>query len=195
MDNFNDTLELQEMREQLSLLNKKLEKEHLLNEQMMRKAMHQQISKMRSKRWWMYIAIVVTLPCWWFMYTQLHFSMAFCIVTLVFFLLAAIFNQYIWHNFRPGECLSGNLRETSLKMVHLRRLNTQWLQFGICFIIPWFIWFVFENDLQQTSIAHSALVGGIVGGIIGGTIGIIQYRKQQKALKEMIQQIEEMTEE
>ena len=189
MDNFNDTLELQEMREQLSLLNKKLEKEHLLNEQMLRKAMHKQISKMRNERWWMYIAIVVTLPCWWLMYTRLHFSMAFCIVTLLYFLLAVVFNQYIWHNFRPGECLSGNLRETSLKMVRLRQLNTKWFQFGICFIIPWFIWFVFENNLQT----HSVLVGGIIGGIIGGAIGIIQYRKQQKALKEMIQQIAEMT--
>ena len=190
MDNFNDTLELQEMREQLTLLNKKLEKEHLLNEQMMRKAMHKQISKMRTERWWMYIAIVVTLPCWWLMYTYLHFSGFFCTVTLLYFLLAAVFNQYIWRNFHPGECLSGNLRETSLKMVRLRQLNTKWLQFGICFTIPWFIWFAFENNLQ----AHGALVGGTVGGIIGGTIGIIHYRKQQKALKEMIQQIEEMTE-
>ena len=49
MENFMDSRELMEMKEQLSILTKKLEKETLVNEKLMRRATKEKISKMQRR--------------------------------------------------------------------------------------------------------------------------------------------------
>ena len=46
MENYMDSRELMEMKEQLSILTKKLEKETIVNERLMRRATKEKISKM-----------------------------------------------------------------------------------------------------------------------------------------------------
>jgi len=40
---------------------------------------------------------------------------------------------------------------------------------------------------------NGAIIGAVVGGVIGAAIGICSYRRQQRSVGEILQQIEEVT--
>lgn len=202
MENLNDTQLLNEMREQMQLLNRKLEKERITNEQLIRKAMNEKISKLHHKeRFWMPAAIILAIPCLYFMYSYMNFSLVFSLVTIAFLITAECYQLYTWKGIKQNELITGDLCNSAKKLIRIKDRNDKWLVYTIPFIIFWFIWFVYEN-LQLSSIAqeardftNGALLGGIVGGIIGGLIGYTQYKKGKKTINELISQIEELTRE
>ena len=185
------------MREQLNLLNRKLEKEHILNEQILRKSMHKDIAKMRRwEKWSGLAAPVVMAPFMILMYTFLHLSLTFTLVTYAFFCMVSYFTWYKWKSLDRNELLSGNLIETSQKLLRMHRFNTKWTLYGIPFLILWFCWFCVELKMAKgdVSVLNGAFVGGIVGGLIGGGCGLYAHLKTQRTLKETIKDIENLTE-
>ena len=196
MENLKDNLELQEMREQLNLLNRKLEKEHILNEQILRKSMHKDIAKMRRwEKWSGLAAPVFMVPFVILMYTFLHLSLTFTLVTYVLFCLVSVFTWYKWKKLDRNELLSGNLIEASQKLLRIHRFNTKWTLYSIPLLILWFCWFYMELKMARgdASVLNGAFIGGIVGGIIGGCCGLFAHLKVQRTLKETIKDIENLT--
>ena len=196
METYNDSLELQEMREQLNLLNRKLEKEHILNEKILRKSMHKDIARMhRWEKWNGLLTPIVMAPFMILLYTFLHLSLTFVLVTYVLFCLVALFTWYKWKNLDQNELLSGNLIEASRKLVHMHQFNSRWTLYSIPFLIVWFCWFYMEvqTTLGDASVLNGTIVGGLVGGLIGGSCGLYAHLKIQRTLKETIKDIENLT--
>lgn len=196
MENLNDNLELQEMRKQLNLLNRKLEKEHILNEQILRKSMHKDIIKMRRWEKWSGLAgPVVMIPFIILLYTFLHLSLLFTLVTYVFICLVAFFTWYKWKKLDRNELLSGNLINANRKLLYIRQFNSKWTLYCIPFLILWFCWFYMELKMANgdVSVLNGAFIGGLVGGIVGGSCGLYAHLKTQRTLKEMIKDIENLT--
>ena len=192
MEKLNNNLEFQEMRDQLNVLKRKLENEQLLNEQLLRKTMNTNISSFRRERW----TILLVLPTLALLYFVLKMSLAFVLVTAVFFLLSIILTHYDWRGLRKKDFMSGDLCETSRRLIRLHRNNQRWLFFSIPFLILWYIWWTIEMNSQGNSdFVSGAIVGGIVGGVFGSVCGVYYYRKKQRAIKETIQQIEDLTKE
>ena len=192
MEKLNDNLEFQEMRDQLNMLKRKLENEQLLNEQLLRKTMNTNISSFRRERW----TILLALPTLALLYFVLKMSLTFVLVTAVFFLLSIILTHYDWRGLRKKDFMSGDLCETSRRLIRLHRNNQRWLFFSIPFLILWYIWWTIEMNSQGNSdFVSGAIVGGIVGGVFGSVCGVYYYRKKQRAIKETIQQIEDLTKE
>ena len=199
----NDSLELQEMREQLALLNRKLEKEHILNEKLMRKAMGKRIKKHQRDNWIAaFVILFLAIPCVGLVTWKASLSIYFFIVTILYLLSAIVFNFYIWRPIRQEDFLSGNLCEVSKNLANVKKLYSRWQAFGIPFAILWLIWFIYElsesyNGVDESVIGliRSIISGGIVGGIGGGIAGTITYIKMKKDINETIKEIEELTKE
>ena len=199
----NDSLELQEMRKQLALLNRKLEKEHILNEKLMRKAMGKRIKKYQRDNWIAaFVILFIAIPCFGLITWKVGTSIYFFIVTIIYLLSAIVFNFYTWRPIRQQNFLSGNLCEVSKHLVTVKKLYSRWRAFGIPFVILWLIWFTYElsgsyNGADEfiKAFVSGVLKGGIIGGIGGAIVGTIAYIKMKKDINKTIKEIEELEKE
>ncbi len=196
MENKNENSEMEHMREQLNLLKGKLEKETIINERLLRKAMKEKVSSLNRDAIGVSAMALFGIPyCTVVFPTLINVSWWFIGVTDVFFIIALIYTYYSHKGIRAKELMDGNLIEVSRKMVRMRRMYATWLKFSIPFIIVWFAWFMYEILHKNTNDGIPMAIGGVVGGIIGAFIGIRVYRRTRQRSLDVIMQIKELCEE
>jgi hypothetical protein len=195
MENNIESTELEQMRTQLNLLKEKLEKETIVNERLIRKAMKEKVSNLNRDAIAITIVALLGIPyCTFVFANMMNMSWWFIGTTDVFFLIAVI-DTYISHkDIRAKELMDGNLIEVSRKIERMRRMYANWLKFGIPFIIVWFAWFLFEALGRNVDDGAPIAIGGAIGGIIGACIGIRKYRQTRRKTLEVIMQIKELNE-
>lgn len=199
MENNTESTELEQMRAQLNLLKGKLEKETIVNERLIRKAMKEKVSSLNRQTLVLAFIILLAIPyCTWVFTKMLNASWWFIAVTDLFFLVAVIYTYVTHKDLRAKELIDGNLVDVSRKITRMQRLGANWLKFSIPFGILWFAWFLFEvlgrNFDNNPSFSIGVAIGGLVGGIIGGWFGFMFYRRKRKKLLEVIMQIKELSE-
>ena len=185
--------EFETMKKQLEVLKDKLDKETIINEQLMRKTMKDKVSKLHKEA--IIIACVAHfgIPyCTW-VFSFMHMSYLFIGVTDVFLAIAIVYTFFTHKGLKANDLLNGNLVDVSYKITKMRHLESAWLRFSIPFITCWFAWFIFELMKQNGDEAKGMAIGGAVGGVIGAIIGTIKYRKSRKKSQEILLQIKELT--
>ena len=195
MNEYIDSRELQQMKEQLAILTQKLDKETIVNERLMRQAMKSKASWLRRKAIIESVVTLIIIPYFiWVMPGLFGLSIEFCAFTCFFLILALGYNYYIHTHFRPEKFAHGNLLEVRKDTLRLKTLYANWLKFiGIPFIVVFLSWFV--HDITKAihgEELQGALYGMVVGVLIGSIIGIYRYRKTQRTADEILAQIEEM---
>ena len=194
MNDYMNSRELMEMKEQLSILTQKLEKETIVNKRLMRRAMKNKISKMQRHALIKGIIIALAIP---YLIGCLHFidsSPWFNAVSICSLITALFYDYRIHRNLHSNEAMYGNLMEVRKKILSIKQAYKNWLKISIPFIIIWLTWFLYEL-FQLPHIPKDAILTGVVfGGIIGGITGTLQYKKMQQTTDEILQQIEEMEE-
>ena len=192
MDNYMDSRELMEMKEQLSILTQKLEKETIVNERLMRRATREKISKMQRRALVKGIALVFCVPYSLFCLHFLGTSLWLNAVTVCLLMFALYCDYRIHRNLRSSEAMQGNLLDVRKKVLRIKQAYKDWIKFSIPVTLVWIVWFLYEM-LQQIHIhIEATFIGIIIGSIIGGIIGTIQYKKMQRSADEILEQIEEM---
>ena len=89
-----------------------------------------------------------------------------------------------------------NLVDAGKKVARAKKFDADWLFFGIPSVILWFGWFVYEiYKMNNGSLDEGLFWGGVVGGIIGAIAGFRIHFKTQRQYQEIIDNIEELTEE
>lgn len=188
--------ELEEMKAQLALLNKKLEKETIVNERLIRRAMKNKAWGIRRKIIAESILTILMIPYFILvMPVVVELSMGFCCFVVFFMLLALAYNGYIYKNFRPQDFLQGSLLEARKDTLKLKRLYAFWLKYiGIPFIVVFLSWFIYEmSRLYQGESLYGMLIGMLVGAVIGAIVGSFRYRKVQGMANEILEQIDEIS--
>ncbi|MBE6276575.1 MAG: hypothetical protein E7096_09615 [Bacteroides sp.] len=195
MNEYMDSRELMEMREQLAILTQKLEKETIVNERLMRSAMKAKASWIRRKAIIESAITLIMLPYFiWVMPGLCGISVEFCIFTCFFMVLALGYNYYIHSHFQPNKFTHGNLLEARKDTLMLKKFYANWLKFiGIPFIVVFFTWFI--HDITQ--VIHGEELQDVLGGmaigiVLGSIIGIYRYKKTQRTADEILEQIEDM---
>lgn len=187
-----DSRELMEMKEQLSILTKKLERETIVNERLMRSVTKEKISKMQRYVLIKAIAIACLVPYMHFITYWLGISPWFCAFTFLLLVLA-LFSDYLIHrNLRSDEAMSSNLLEVRRKALRIKQAHQNWIKFRIPIHTIWICWFSNEIVQQPSNSPEAIFIGLSSIGIFGGIIGFLQYKKIQHNADEILQQIEEM---
>ncbi|BCS85889.1 MULTISPECIES: hypothetical protein [Prevotella] len=185
--------EFEMMKKQLDVLKDKLDKETIINEQLMRRAMKEDVSRLHKDAIIICCVALLGIPyCTW-IFSHFNLSDLFIGVTDVFLVVAIIYTYITHKGLNANDLLDGNLVDVSYKITKIRRLGALWLRLSIPFIIIWFAWFLFETLKQNAEEVRSMAYGGIVGGIIGTILGTIKYRKNRKKTQEILLQIKELT--
>ena len=197
MNEYIDSKELQQMKEQLAILTQKLDKETIVNERLMRNAMKNKASWLRRKAILESAITLIMLPYFiWVMPGLCGISVELCVFTCFFMVLALGYDFYIHTHFQPEKFTHGNLLEARQDTLMLKRFYANWFKFiGIPFIVTFFTWFI--HDITQVihgEQLQGALGGMVIGVVIGSFVGIYCYRKTQRTADEILEQIEELNE-
>ena len=86
-------------------------------------------------------------------------------------------------------------KDARRSMVRAKKFENDWLFVGIPLLVMWLAWFFWEAYKINNDLFNQPLgIGGIVGTIIGTVIGLSIHLKNQRQYKEILDQIDELTE-
>lgn len=189
--------ELQELRNQLTLLNNKLEKQEIINDKLIRNSLKNKISNINRTGIIMAVCATIATPiCAFNFHYILHFSIAFNVFTCVFMVIAVAYT--LWsHKGLNNNLLDGDLISVSERALRTRKRYKQWYYFSYPWLAVWLCWLGWEmyTKIENREMLIGAIVGGLVGMIIGGAWGICQRNKIYKNIDEILAQIEELKKE
>ena len=188
--------ELEQMREQLQLLKEKLAREHIVNDKVMRRAVRDKISGVQQRSVAMSIFGTFAIPFVIVTLLMTGFSTCYVVLTGAFLIISVITELYTMMMLRSSDLRSGNLLSAGIQAARVKRLQQQWLVVGLIFVVVWLTWGAYELHalFPNAEEFHAMVISGAVGGIIGGVIGSTVYRRNQRELGEIIDQIEDLME-
>ena len=186
--------ELNELREQLTLLNRKLEKQSIINHQLIRNSIKERISNINRTGIVFCALVVIATPIIAVNYALLlNFSLALNIFTCAFMAIALIYT--IWSHWGlNNDLLNGDLITASSLILRTRRLYQRWSYFSYPWFIVWLCWTGWEvyTKIDNREMLLGIIVGGIIGLIIGGIYGIRQRNKIYRNIDALLQQIQDL---
>ena len=186
-----------EMKEQLSLLIKKLDKETIVNERMIRRSMKEKADRLNRRLIVEILVCLIMIPFFICVLPNLSkVSMPFCIFSAGFFALGVLYDFYMYLRFRPQKFIEGNIIEARKDTLNFKRHTLRWTYcIGIPFLVIYIAWFVYEKmQYYQGEILKIVLVSALIGFLIGGAIGINIFLKDLRTTDEILMQIEELEE-
>jgi hypothetical protein len=194
METMTDNKELEQMKGQLGVLKDKLEKESLVNDRIMRRIMRKRVKTIKRYVDMTYVLILISIPyCTWVFKSLLGVSWAFVVVTDLFMVVALIYEYQAHKEVTAKGLLDESLLDVSRKVQRMKKMNAQWLLFGIPFGILWLLWIILDIPEDNDYIINVMFI--IIGAIVGAFVGITFYRKRQRIAKDILSQIDELTKE
>ena len=171
MTNNIDSKELLEMKEQLLLLTRKLEKETIVNERLIRRSMKEKADSLNRQLIAEALVCFIMIPFFVLVLPTISkVSMFFCIFSSGFFALGVLYNFYMYMRFRPNKFIEGNLIEARKDTLNFKKQSLWWTYcIGIPFLVVYIAWFVYEKmQYYQGEILKIVLVSALIGFLIGG---------------------------
>ncbi len=190
----NENFELEDMREQMSTLKKKLNQQEIVNDRLVRRSMKNEVNTITRRYNIVMVLSVLMVPYFYWVFVKLSgFSMAFWIGSSIFMLICGGATFYNTRKISDPDMMSHSLVEARKKVASAKKFDIDWLKFGIPAVILWFGWFTYEVYLQDNDLANGLFWGGCVGGVIGAIAGFKIHFKTQRQYQDIIDQIEDLT--
>jgi len=193
--------EFEVMRQQLASMKQRLDKQQIVNKELMRKVM-------RAKTSWLNLLVKAELIAIPFVYLLIA---GICYVygvsqwySFAFLVGATIDSLLDIRTVRIPANLFGSSSILDLKRLLVRQKKERFIQtcIGIVFCIVWVLLFdaaMIASDsgiYPESDLWNSARTGGMIGGVIGAVFGcvivIVLYRKMQNTSNQLLSEIEKL---
>ncbi|MBQ5608940.1 MAG: hypothetical protein IIU85_01645 [Rikenellaceae bacterium] len=191
------TNELEQMRDQIAILRRKLDKETIINERLLRRAMHDKVRGITRDNRAMIIVGTIAIPYTYIAFQHLGLSMAFCIATVLLLAICVVATWWGQRGLHADELLDGDVVSVGKKVMRLKQVNDSWLWYSIPLLVAWLLWFFWEvyqlvgGTPQFKIFAYSMIIGIILGGIFG----LLNRSRIKRRIREVLAHIEELTRE
>lgn len=194
MDNNIIEAEWQEMKEQIALLKKTIERQDIVSDRLMRRTMKRKMRSLNREARFVYVLGAFALVYCNIVFVNMGLSLWFSIATTVFMLAAIGYTVWMHRGLSVEEISTGRLVEVGRKVARMKRMGQRWLRGVFPFLAVWFGWFVWEiwQSEANKDLALGMIVGGAVGGIVGGIIGYMRYRNTQRLADEILDNIKDV---
>ncbi|MCI6895024.1 MAG: hypothetical protein MR850_09560 [Bacteroidales bacterium] len=188
MDN---SFELQQLKEQFNILNRSLNNQQIINERLIRASIESKVRNINSDgRKIMAIAILGIIAIIADHYL-VNWSWLFTAVTIVFLLVAVLYNIYFRLGINNADALNADLIDMRLRTLRFKKMQSRWLWFSIPFLVVWLTWLLYET-LNMIYDPIPTIIGAAIGLVLGLAFGIKQYQRTQRQAKEIISDIENL---
>lgn len=187
-----ETNEILEMREQLASLKKRLEKQEIVNEKMIREAMSRKLSTLHRRAMALCAVSFIGIPAVLYTTHNLGCSIVFACVTVALILVGVV-AQFLTHYRIGRDTLTGDLITTYNEVARMKRIYQRWLYISMPIFVAWLGWGAYEiytNVSQDEVQLYAAIAGTVVGLVLGLIFGLRQHRENIRIAKEIMQQIE-----
>lgn len=191
-----DNKELQELKEQLSALNAKLDEHAEINDRMIGRALNSSVGKMKDivsrQMWFCFFGLILVSA----IVILQGVSKALIIATIVFMAVNAYITVIM--NIKEKSIIGADdLVGTMRKALEYKKLNRNSTLIMLPLAVLWAGWYVyeigdilgFEGTKEYTVLIVACGIGAIVGGLIGY---FAFYRPSMKQADEIIAQIDEL---
>ena len=198
MDTNKDTQELEQMRQQMDILKRKLEQQEIVNDQIIRQSMKSRMSWINRYRWISLFAAPFVALCFIPSMFSGIISWQLYIFTIIM-VLASTIADFVINRISDNTMMNSSLIEISEKLTKMKRLRRMVTIIGLVVVVFWLIWLLYEiyataegADLETRKYTIGFMIAVGIGAFIGGAIGLTIYFKMQSTNDDIIRQIEEL---
>lgn len=190
MEEYMDTIELNQMKEQIAILNRRLNEEIVINKELLRKIVKNKVSSMNRYVWIMNSLALLLIPFYIWGCSWLGISWWFCGIFCLFMLVAIIYTYIIHSRLCVNDIMNEDLLGVAKKVIKLKASYSCWRKFSIPFIVILMCWFFIELQL----VGRSNIISFGIGLVYSSWVAFKQYRKMQRTLDAIQQEINELLE-
>ena len=151
--------ELQEMQAQIALLKDKLNKEEIVNDQLLREVTRQRVRHLNRYVKYNYLLAIPLLTFMGWEMRYLNCSWYFTCATLLMLLASFIIFIVAHSRIKQQDIISGNLLEVTKQARRLRKCYVDMLRIGMPIVLVWTVWFFAElyfHHFEEDPKAHIA---------------------------------------
>ena len=190
-----EELNFDEMRDQITLLKQKLDRQEIVNDSLLREAMRGKMGAINWTKYKSYICVALCIIFYPVMSWAGVFSNAFVFATCAMMLFCAYGTYYVHRPVDRMDLMTDDLATVAKVMAKFRKQYNQWLFYVTpALLIPWLSWALYEYAWKNApdGMSHWMLALPIlIGAAIGGLIGYHWHCKAVDAADNIIKQIEE----
>lgn len=195
----NNIQELEEMRQQLNILQEKLDQQDIVNEKLLK-------SSMKSKMSWIVkyiIGEVIAIPILAIMLSGIYVMFNLPFYSYIYILLICVADIYMDYkinisSMKPADYEKNNLMQTVKKLIKMKKMRSYQTLFGFLLTCIWLFWLGYDmchltgvpNTELYNGLVHGCTIGMGIGGVIGLVIAYFIYKKMQSTNDEIIKIIE-----
>ena len=180
--------EFQEMRQQMDLLKEKLNRQEVVNEQLMRKAVETRLQRIglnhKIKRVYMVLCILF-IPA--FLIGVMELPVWFGIATVAMLALSLVYHEAFMEHVSADDLNRLSMKQISEKAIRLKEQGARWIWISIPMLVAWLVTFCYvvlhRSDYETEG--QYILYGISFGIIIGTCLGVIIYKKQQRMIDDL----------
>ena len=183
---------MEEMRQQIAILKEKLAKQEIVNEKIILKTMKEKMTSINKDKMKMRVLNVFALVFCTFVFAMAGLPIWFLIATVVLLGYSLLAHEWAYKDI-DNNLSEQNLMEVRQNALHVKTTNAKTLKIGFILCAIWLGALIFaeyqRGDYHQEFIGYIAIMY-CVAAIVGGLIGYGMYRRQQRHVKELIDEID-----
>lgn len=186
--------ELESMKAQMDLLKKKLERQEIVKEQHLRKAIKGKLNQINGIAVRMMVAGVFALVYNVLMLNYFGYSPYLQAGTFAMIAFSVIATYVQHRKLLEARELSADLLKETFELVKLKRRYAQWLWLAMPMVALWVSFLVYETFyvIPVKELAVSLVTGIAVGAVIGFIAGLRIHFRTLKKIDEMLARIDEI---
>lgn len=199
----NNINELEQMREQMQAFKNRLDQQQIINENLVRNSMGSKLSWIKKYVWAEIVLVPILLAI--FAIFHAHEGLSWWLFGfLTLGLIADVAGDFIINRIPRSQLLSGDLVETSQRLIKMKKQRSAWFIAGVIFCSIWLAWFIIEIIMKMDNgctlpdhnvVVTIVAVSQAIGGLIGFLVAWLVLRKMQKTNNQLIEQIKQITQE
>ena len=186
--------ELEQMRLQVDIMRKKLEKQTIISDTHIRNSMKSKRSEMTKIIDCTTFIGALSLPyCIWIFY-KFGFSLLFIVATGLMLVGCLGITIKQRSSLKSFDFTQGNLVDVATKLNRVKTHYLEWIKIALPMILLWTSWLVYEGitRMEPSPIQMGFLTGIGVGVILGGIVGYRINRKIVSKSTEILEHIKEL---
>ena len=175
-----ENMELEQMREQLTLLRDKLQRQEIVNEKVIMKSVKRGVRSI-NRRGIVHLLIgIFAIPFCCTIFAQMHFSSDFVLWTGIMLAACAVATAYAHFGLNTINISRDNLVKVGIRSLRLRKIYKSWYYIAVPMLV---------SDTQQL---QGLIIAALIGGCIGGAIGIRMHFKTLHEVDEVLEHIHDL---